>query len=127
MSHQPAHFKPASQTYTTNHAFLVRLVSLPDPIPYEKHFTLSFSVHDSKHTDQKLSDATVHVTAGMRHGMKTGFAHGMQSSPQVENNNGIVTVSGLYFHMMGKWTLQVDVQNGAKKGTAYLDLPCCVQ
>jgi hypothetical protein len=127
MSHEPAHFKSTAEAYTANHTFLIKVVSLPDPIPFEKHFTLGFSVYDGKHTDRKLPDATVHVTAGMRHGMKTGFAHGMQSSPHVESKNGIVTVSGLYFHMMGKWTIQIDVQNGAEKGTAYLDFPCCAQ
>ena len=127
MSDQPAHFKAKDRTYTTNHAFLVKIVSLPNPIPYEKHFNVALSVFDGKHTDRKLTDATVRVTGGMRHGMKSGFAHGMQYAPRVESKDGTITVAGLFFHMMGTWTLQVDVENGANKGTAYLDLPCCAQ
>ena len=127
MSDQPAHFKAKDQTYTTNRAFLVKVVSLPDPIPYQKHFTLGLAVFDGKHTDRKLTDATVRITAGMRHGMKSGFAHGMQYTPEVENKDGGVTVAGMFFQMMGTWTVQVDVHSGAKKGTAYLDLPCCTE
>jgi hypothetical protein len=127
MSDQPANFKPATQAYTTNHAFLVMVVALPDPIPYEKHFAMQFSVYDGKHPDRRLPGAEVRVTAGMRHGQKTGFAHGMQSTPKVERKDGVDTVSGLYFHMLGRWTLQVDVQNGDERGTAFLDLPCCAQ
>jgi hypothetical protein len=122
---QAAQLEPARQAFTTNDAFLVKVVSLPGAIPFEKHFTLSLSVFDGKNTDRKLQDAKVDVNAGMRHGMKTGFAHGMHYSPRIEAKDGVVTVSGLSFHMMGKWTLQVDVQNGAEKGTAFLDLPCC--
>jgi hypothetical protein len=125
MSDEPAHFKPAAQAFTANHAFLVKLVSLPDSIPFQKHFSMMLAVFDGKHTDQKVSDAAVQVAAGMRHGMKNGFAHGMQSSLRVESKDGTVTISGLSFHMMGKWTLQIDVQQGGRKGTAYLDLPCC--
>ena len=110
---------------TTNHEFALKLVSLPEAIPLGKHFSLSLSVFDGKHRNRNLRDAEVRVTAGMRHGMKTGFAHGMQYAPKVESKDGMVTISGLSFHMMGKWTLQVDVQNGADKGTAYIDLPCC--
>lgn len=127
MSDQPAHFNPATQAYTTNHAFLVKVVALPDSIPYERHFAMSLSVYDGRHPDRMLPGAKVHVTAGMRHGQKTGFAHGMQSTPKVERKDGVETVSGLYFHMPGRWTLQVDVQDGDEKGTAYLDIPCCAQ
>jgi hypothetical protein len=127
MAEQPANFKPATQAYTTNHVFLVKVVTLPDPIPYEKHFAMTFSVYDGRHPDRRLPGAEVHVTAGMRHGQKTGFAHGMQSTPKVERKGGVDTVSGLYFHMLGTWTLQVDVQDGDERGTAYLDLPCCAQ
>jgi hypothetical protein len=127
MSEGPATFKPETQAYTTNRAFLVKVVTLPDPIPYEKHFAMTFSVYDGRHPERRLPGAEVHVTAGMRHGQKTGFAHGMQSTPKVERKGGVDTVSGLYFHMLGRWTLQVDVQNGDERGTAYLDLPCCAQ
>lgn len=125
MSAPAAHVEPMREAYTANHAFLVKLVSLPDAIPFEKFFSVSLSVYDGKHTDQKLQEATVDVNAGMRHGRKTGFAHGMHYAPRIETRDGVVTISGLSFHMMGEWTLQVDVQHGAEKDTAYLDLRCC--
>jgi len=121
----PAQFEATNRAFTANHRFLVKVVAMPDAIPLAKHFSLDLAVFDGKHVERKLQDAAVHVTAGMRHGMKTGFAHGMQYAPKVEVKDGIVTISGLSFHMTGKWTLQVDVQKGADKGTAYIDLPCC--
>jgi len=124
-ANEPGTFTPASQVYTTNHAFLVKVVDLPDPIPYQQHFSMRISVYDGKHADRLLRDATVHIKAGMRHSRPKGFAHGMQSTPTLARKDGVDTVSGLYFHMRGRWTLQLDVQHGAKKGTAYLDLPCC--
>ena len=115
------------QAYTTNHEFLVRLVSVPSPIPYEKYFTVKLEVYDGGEPPVKMPDAQVSVVAGMRHGMKTGFAHGMQSAPKVAEKNGVVIVSGMYFHMQGPWTLQTTVKNGSKEGVAYLTLPCCGQ
>lgn len=127
MEMTPAHFAVARQAYTTNRAFLVKLISVPNPIPYEKYFKLRLAVYDAAHPGRVLSDAQVSVTAGMRHGLKTGFAHGMQSSPRVHEDNGVVTVSGMYFHMMGPWTLETTVRHGNKDGVAYIDLPCCAQ
>ncbi|MGH7659824.1 MAG: hypothetical protein ACRENA_02760 [Vulcanimicrobiaceae bacterium] len=125
MPENPAHVDPTRQAYTTNHQFLVKLISLPRPIPYEKYFKVRFEVFDGANPSRPLPNARVVVFAGMRHGMKSGFAHGMESSPKVSRKNGVVTVSGLYFHMMGPWTLQTTVHNGGKEGVAYFDLPCC--
>lgn len=125
MPDKPAHFKPTLRAYTTNHRFLVRLLSVPDPIPFEKYYDLRFAVYDGKHPAEKVADAQFEIFAGMRHGLKHGFAHGMQSSPKVEDHNGVFTVSGMFFHMMGPWTLRVTVQKGNEKGIAYFNLPCC--
>jgi hypothetical protein len=111
--------------YTGNHQFLVKITDLPNPIPYQKYFTLRFAVYDGHHPDKQLSDAHLTLFAGMRHGMKQGFAHGMQSTPKIGENAGAVTADGMYFHMMGKWTLKVAVKEGGKQGVAYFDLPCC--
>ena len=124
--------KPAStaltrQAYTTNRAFLVKIVSIPNPIPYEKYFKLGLEVYDGGDPSKKISDAQVKVAAGMRHGMSSGFMHGMQSTPKVDVQNGVVTVSGMYFHMQGPWTLATTVTSGGKEGVAYLQLPCCAQ
>lgn len=122
---KPAHFAATREAYTTNHQFLVKLISLPNPIPYEKYFRVRFEVFDGSNPSQRLPNANVAVFAGMRHGMKTGFAHGMESSPKVSERDGVVTVSGMYFHMMGPWTLKTTVHNGGKEGIAYFNLPCC--
>jgi hypothetical protein len=125
MSDAPAHFKPTRSAYTAHHLFLVKLLAVPTPIPYEKYFTIRLGIYDGAPPHKKLSDAAVEIYAGMRHGMKTGFAHGMNSSPKVTSDAGIVDVSGMYFHMMGAWTLKATVRQGGKDDVAYLQLPCC--
>jgi hypothetical protein len=125
MSDAPAHFMPTRSAYTAHHLFLVKLLAVPTPIPYEKYFTIRLSIYDGAAPHKKLSDAAVEIYAGMRHGMKTGFAHGMNSSPKVTSDDGVVDVSGMYFHMMGAWTLKATVRQGGKQDVAYLQLPCC--
>ena len=116
---------PTREAYTGNHAFLIKLRSVPRPIPFEKYFTLQFAVYDGHHPTMPLANAHLTVTAGMRHGLKHGFAHGMQSSPRIGARAGTFVVSGLYFHMMGPWTLRVDAERNGERGTAYFTLPCC--
>ncbi|HTV88971.1 MAG TPA: hypothetical protein VME41_08150 [Stellaceae bacterium] len=125
MSKAPAHFAPTRQAYTTNHRFLVTLTAVPKPIPFEKYFDLRFAVYDTKHPAKPLPDAGLALFAGMRHGLKHGFAHGMNSTPKIVDRDGVVTVSGMYFHMMGPWTLKVAVHSGSDTGVAYFQLPCC--
>jgi hypothetical protein len=125
MADAPAHFKPTRSAYTEHHQFLVRLLAVPAPIPYEKYFSIRFGVYDGAAPHKKISDATIVIEAGMRHGMKTGFAHGMNSSPKVASENGIISVSGMYFHMMGAWTLKATVKAAGKEDVAYFQLPCC--
>jgi hypothetical protein len=118
---------PTRQAYTGNHAFLIELRSVPHPVPFEKYFTLEFAVYDGHHPTKALPDARLTVTAGMRHGLKHGFAHGMQSTPRVQAKGNLFTVSGMYFHMAGPWTVEVDVKRDGQRGTAYFTLPCCGQ
>jgi hypothetical protein len=125
MSDKPAHFKPTRSAYTTDHRYLIKLVSLPAPIPYEKYFRVRLSVYDGKPPHKKLRDAKVEVFAGMRHGRKHGFAHGMESAPKLATKDGVVTVSGMYFHMMGPWILKATVKNEGNSSVAYFRLPCC--
>jgi hypothetical protein len=121
----PAHFAPTREAYTKAHDFLVKLVGLPEPIPYQKHFTLTFAVFDGHDPSKTLDDARLSLAVGMRHGKTDGFAHGMNSTPRIEDRNGKVAVKGMYFHMMGKWTLEVTVSEGGRQDVAYFDLPCC--
>jgi len=125
MSDKPAHFEPTLSAYTANHEFLVKLTGLPNPIPYQKYFTLHFAVFDGHHPDDQLNNAQLTLSAGMRHGMKNGFAHGMQSAPKIAAKPGAIISEGMYFHMMGRWTLKVTVTDGERRGIAYFDLPCC--
>ena len=118
---------PTREAYTGNRAFLIKLRSVPRPIPFEKYFTLKFAVYDGHHPTRALADAHLAVTVGMRHGLKHGFAHGMQSTPRIQAKGGFFTVSGMYFHMAGPWTLKVDVERNGQGGTAYFTLPCCGQ
>jgi hypothetical protein len=125
MPEGPADFAPTRQAYTANHRFLVKLQALPQPIPYEKYFDLRFAVYDGHDPTKPLTGVTLTVAAGMRHGLKSGFAHAMQSAPKVAEKDGEFTLSGMYFHMMGPWTLDVTVHQGGKDGTSEFRLPCC--
>ena len=118
---------PAREAYTADHQLLVRLLSVPNPIPMEKYFSLRLAIYDGNDPRRQLQDVQLQVAAGMSHGMAQGFAHGMQSSPQIEIQNGIATVSGMFFHMAGEWTLQVTVHAGGHDGMASFNLPCCEQ
>jgi hypothetical protein len=119
--------QPTRQAYTADHHFLIRLLSVPSAIRLSRYFKLRLAVYDGNNPQRQLSDVQVAVEAGMAHGMAEGFAHGMQSAPKVEMRDGVVTVSGLFFHMGGDWTVRVTVDHGGDKGTASFQLPCCQQ
>ena len=121
----PAHFRPTLSAYTTNHKFFVKLFKVPDPIPYQKYFTLRFAIYDGHDPSNPLRQARMTLFAGVRHGLKHGFAHGMQSSPELVDKNGTIDAEGMYFHMQGRWTLRATVTDGNEQGVAYFDLPCC--
>lgn len=101
------------------------MISIPRPIPFEKYFTMRFKIDDAHHSKRLLRHAKVTFFAGMRHGLKHGFAHGMQSSPKITERDGVFTVKGMFFHMMGPWTAKVTIHAAGKEDVAYLKLPCC--
>jgi hypothetical protein len=125
MSAEPVQATPTAEAYTTDRRFLVRLLSVPKPIPYEKYFSVAVGVYAANNPARHLSDLQLGVVAGMSHGLGQGFAHTMQSSPKIEVHDGVATVSGLYFHMKGAWTLEVTVRMRDEKSAAYFQLPCC--
>lgn len=125
MADAPADMKPTRSAYTADHRFLVKLLSMPEPIPFQKHVTLTFAVYDGANPAEKLTDADLKISAGMRHGMKEGFMHGMASTPSLSAKDGVFTVSGMYFTMMGPWTVEATVIRGGKQSVAYFELPCC--
>jgi hypothetical protein len=125
MSQKPAHFAPTRQAYTQDHHYLVKLLSLPTPIPFDRSFRLRFAVYDGKDPRRPLSDVAVEIFAGMHHGLKHGFIHSMPSTPKVAEKDAAFAVSGMVFQMMGPWVVGVTVRKGAKESAAYFRLPCC--
>jgi hypothetical protein len=125
ISAEPAQYARAAEAYTTDHHFLVRLLSVPNPIPYEKYFSVAIEVYDANNPARRLSDIQLAVVAGMSHGLEVGFAHTMQSEPKVEVRDGVAKVSGLYFHMTGAWTMEVTVRMRDEESAAYFQLSCC--
>lgn len=126
---QPATSQAAAaetrQAYTPDHRFLVKLLSVPSPIPLQRYFSLRVAVYDGSDPHRQLSDPRFQVNAGMAHGLKHGLAHGMQSAPQVHMQGGTAVVSGMFFHMRGEWTLLITVSEAGHEGTARFELPCC--
>jgi hypothetical protein len=123
-----AHELPsARRAYTEGHHFLIKLLSFPSAIRLQEYFTVRLAVYDRNEPQRRLSDVHVEVAAGMAHGMSEGFAHGMQSAPKVQMRDGVVTVSGLFFHMPGVWTMRVTVHHGEDEGAASFQFPCCEQ
>lgn len=125
MSAEPAQSTPTTEAYTADRQFLVRLLSVPKPIPYEKYFSVAVGVYAANDPARRLSDVQLGVVAGMSHGLGQGFAHTMQTAPKVAVRDGVATVSGLYFHMMGSWTMEVTVRMRDQESAAYFQLPCC--
>jgi hypothetical protein len=125
MSAEPAQSTPTAEAYTADRQFLVRLLAVPKPIPYEKYFSVAVGVYDANNPARRLSEVQLAVVAGMSHGLEQGFAHTMQSSPKIAVRDGVATVSGLYFHMMGSWTMEVTVHMRDEASAAYFQLPCC--
>lgn len=129
----PIHETPAGavpsarESYTADHRFLIRLLSVPGAVHLQRYFTVRLAVYDGHDTQHRLSDVQLEVAAGMAHGMAEGFAHGMQSAPQVEMRDGVAIVSGLFFHMPGEWTMRVTVHHAGQEGTGSFLLPCCAQ
>ena len=124
-SNSPGTAAPTAEAYTADRQFLVRLLAVPKPIPYEKYFSVAVGVYAANNPAKRLSDVQLAVVAGMSHGLEQGFAHTMQSSPKIAVRDGVATVSGLYFHMMGSWTMEVTVRMRDEESAAYFQLPCC--
>lgn len=117
--------RAATEAYSQNRLFYVRLLEAPKPIPMSRHFQLRIGVYDGRNRDQMLPDASVEFFAGMRHGMKDRFAHGMSSTPRIDFEKGILTVDGMYFSMKGDWSVRLTIRDKGAQDAATLDLPCC--
>ena len=116
---------PAMSVTTNDHHNRIDVVSLPNPIPLAKYFTLQLAVYDDGTPVRRLDDASVEVSVGMMHGSGHEFMHGMQSAPRVEKHQGRFIVRGMMFHMQGPWTMRVQVHEGTRSATADIPLQCC--
>jgi len=113
--------KDYSRTRNTDGgSFKVTFIPKPDPIPYNKHFTMEIKVEGAK--DPKISAKIVlKVDAGM-----PTHQHGMNTEAKVKKvSDNKFEVEGLLFHMRGYWELTVDIEADGKKEKAifsiYLD------
>ncbi len=57
MSDTPAHFKVARAVYTTDHRYLVKLVSLPVADPLREVFRVRLEVYEGRTPHRNLADA----------------------------------------------------------------------
>jgi YtkA-like protein len=90
-------------------AWIVRFATTPDPIAVGSLFSLDVAVLDAASGAPPASDVSLAVDARMpEHG------HGMNVEPQVTpKGGGRFAVSGMQFHMAGKWEIDFDVTRGA--------------
>jgi hypothetical protein len=84
-----------------------------------------FGFATERRVQAQLADVALMVSAGKRHGLTHGVAHGMQSTPKIGNNNGMFTVSGVYFHILEAWDLETTAKERGTLGTGDFQLLCC--
>ena len=94
--------------------------SIPASIPFNEPFKLSAMVHDGEDHSQMYMDRELFVDATM-----PGHGHGMETTPEVTNNEGTYTVEGMLFHMAGEWELVFAVSDGTNVEKATFNIDCC--
>lgn len=116
-----------AQVLSERGGYRIEVLRAPRPLPAGSHFSVRLKVARADGASLELSDLTLSVAAGMRHGREDGFAHGMQSQPEVTREGDLFLVEGLYFHMDGVWTLKVTLEEDGepRRDYAWLDVPCC--
>jgi len=89
-------------------SFLVLYRTRPDPIPTNEPFSIDVWVYDAKRGQALLSQIDVTADAGMPE-----HAHGMNVEPRVwKQNDGSSLITGMLFHMPGRWELYFDISRG---------------
>lgn len=89
-------------------SFLVLYRTRPDPIPTNEPFSIDVWVYDAKRGQTLLSEIEVVADAGMPE-----HAHGMNVQPRVwKQNDGSSLITGMLFHMPGRWELYFDITRG---------------
>jgi hypothetical protein len=89
--------------------FTARWSTDPDPIPLSDPFAMNVELFEDEACTKPASDGTLSVDAAMPH-----HGHGMNVRPKVEAlGAGRFRVTGLLFHMPGRWELMFDrTRNG---------------
>jgi hypothetical protein len=106
---------------TSNGAFVVSWVPVPDPIPFNESFKLLVTIARAASPTVPERAARLELDATM-----PAHGHGMNRTPAVTaKGDGTFLVDGMLFHMSGEWNLIFHVYVGTEYGQAILrvDLP----
>jgi hypothetical protein len=80
----------------------------PNPVPLNGTFSAHVDVYQNGNRAQRAPGVVLSVDALMPE-----HNHGMNTEPTIKSNsNGSFDVSGLLFHMPGKWELYFDIKDG---------------
>jgi hypothetical protein len=80
----------------------------PDPIPLNEVFDIDVRIFDGDDHAKAVDDVTLDVDGRMPQ-----HRHGMNRLPEVtRNTDGSWTVTGMLFHMPGRWELYFDITRG---------------
>ncbi|MBI1853341.1 MAG: FixH family protein [Planctomycetes bacterium] len=95
----------ANEVRSNGDAYVIRFTPTPDPIPLGQLFSLDVSVLDARTVPLPGKDVTLAVDARMPE-----HQHGMNVEPRVTpRGDGRFTVTGMEFHMAGRWEITFDV------------------
>lgn len=89
-------------------SYLVEFRTRPPTVPLNEPFTLEVRLFDARRGNAPITDAELAVDAGMPE-----HRHGMNVVPRSwKTNDGTYLVTGMVFHMPGRWELYFDVTRG---------------
>ncbi|HTE06134.1 MAG TPA: hypothetical protein VK824_08060 [Planctomycetota bacterium] len=101
---------------TTNGAFVVSWVPVPDPIPFNESFKLLVTIARAGAPLVAERGARLELDATM-----PAHGHGMNRTPAVTaRGDGTFVVDGMLFHMAGEWNLIFHVYVGTEYGQVIL-------
>ena len=106
--------EPLREGLTDGGTYYIYWDSIPSSIPFNEPFKISAMVHDGEDTSKMYMDKELFVDATM-----PGHGHGMETTPEVTNKDGVYTVEGMLFHMAGDWELVFAVSDGTNVETAW--------
>ena len=121
---------PADQSgegKTEGGEFLVKYKPSPNPIPFQKHFTMELEVYDAKDTSKPLEGVSIDSVKAVM----PAHNHGMKVKPEIkEVSPGKFTVEGMRFHMQGPekdglWVLEAVVNHNGRIDQTKFEFQCC--